>query len=240
MLLHKPLLFLCIAAMLWSLPLNSFAGEEDTDNLIKNPLELQENLSESLKLKGRTHLDTLQLQFDLGQSLLKQDKFVEADAISKKNWEDYIETGNGVYLHVFPTLLSGAALRQKEDSLGSFLAKIAGGHLLYAIHFFQKLDGHIINFEITHTLLIYALGKSPDFDTKDKIAQSFYLPNSEGTTPFNKGRAWMRGPEVMLYEQYGKVAEALQETGNSGTEEQKEAARRAFREWFGLVWFTQH
>lgn len=131
-----------------------------------------------------------------------------------------------------------AAVFEELDQIAPlvFYNKVAMAHLAFA----QQANNEMHIEDDTLTALAKVFGyallvRDHIISTQDELEAILNAPNTPEDTPYNKGRAWMRGPEVELYARYGEVAAQLEKAGKSGTEAEKIAARRDFRVWLDSV-----
>lgn len=110
------------------------------------------------------------------------------------------------------------AIHEKRPLTAIFYNKLAAGIVCYAE---QNSQVHMQIDEGTNAsikqLLQAVLQKTGMITTGTGFYSLWNTPNTVSDTPWNKGRLWMTGAEIALYEQYGDVVTALKDVKNPAT-----------------------
>lgn len=192
------------------------------------------HLSDALRLAltvyGPLHEETISLQESVASVLLMMERqYSRAQKLMKDSLTGNAEL-NGPYKagDKFIILMEISEEIDKY-AVSVFYCKIAAAHYLFE----GALDDESIDLLLKPLRnILYYLGIASNNKAFKDIINS---PNRPDDTPYNRGRDWMRGPEIALYARYGEVAVNLEHMGKTGTEEQKEAARADFRAWLDSV-----
>jgi tetratricopeptide (TPR) repeat protein len=193
-------------------------------------------MQDSLTVYSQANDNTVRIQLNLsrlymkGNQLLKQSEKLTVNALIGD-----IETGDVFWSSALFGNLMLLSAQKELLSQCIFYGKMAIGHYLYEVHsgkrefFDDPIHPRILKvFEFAAK----RDGFAPDGEALQALLK---MPNTSDDTPFNKGRAWMRGPEVALYAQYGQLSSRMEQAGRSGSKDDADAARKAFRMWFRSV-----
>jgi hypothetical protein len=176
----------------------------------------------------------LSVQYDLARCYLKKNKLFQAKQFSIDSIISAIELQESKWIPSLFELIIASEVLEKNITTIVFYYKIAAAALFFHIEDGTDVPGARFNEKIKTTIvsILQRDAQNAGNNTFDAVLQS---PNTPQDTPFNKGRSWMRGPEIGLYAKYGELARQLAQAAESGSQTDREAARKAFTMWFNSV-----